>query len=63
MSKLKHQTGIDPVLKLIMDDTKRSKLQPEPKPTSYIKGAISRELSINDGMIFRGRRLVIPNTL
>ena len=63
MSKLKHQTGIDPVLKLIMDDTKRSKLQPESKPTSYIKGAISRELSINDGVIFRGRRLVIPTTL
>ena len=40
MSKLNHYTGIDPVLKLIIDDNKRSKLQSEPKPTGYIKGAI-----------------------
>ena len=54
MTKLNHHTGIDPVLKLIIGDNKRSKLQPEPKPTGYIKGAISRELSINNGMIIRG---------
>ena len=54
MSKLNHHTGIDPVLKLIIDDNKRSILQPEPKPTGYIKGAISRELSINNRMIIRG---------
>lgn len=55
--------GIDPVLKLMMDDNKRSKSQPEPKPTGYIKGTISRELSINVGVIFRGGRFVITTTL
>lgn len=47
----------------MMNDTKGSKLQPEPKPADYIKGAISRELSINVGVIFRGGRLVITTTL